>query len=261
MRTIVISNPNEVSAPVRDILIENYGFKETNSLNGLKAYKCKNNLMVLSDKSIVNIDNLDIDTELLIFASTHRSESKMPTLSAHAPGVFSDDISMGGQAHTLSFTNSFAIREALLKLKEYNPSNFDISLEVTHHGPYTSKPSLFVELGSSEEQWKIRKMQEVIARTCFELLSSPLKQRNSAIGFGGPHYAPKFTNALFEKEYAFGHICARYAIPFLDKNLVKQMIERTTPKPEYAVFDKKSIRRKSEIKEMLKEYDTSIVEI
>ena len=43
-----------------------------------------------------------------------------------------------------------------------------------------------------------------------------------AIGFGGGHYYPKFSNMA--QEYAFGHIAAKYTFPHLNEELIKQMI-------------------------------------
>ena len=42
-------------------------------------------------------------------------------------------------------------------------SEFDLSLEVTHHGPWINVPSIFVEVGSTAETWGHRGAAEVLA--------------------------------------------------------------------------------------------------
>ena len=46
-----------------------------------------------------------------------------------------------------------------------------------------------------------------------------------AIGFGGGHYTPVFSKR--EREFAFGHMCAKYALDDLGAGLVAQMAEKT----------------------------------
>ncbi|XP_048618224.1 D-aminoacyl-tRNA deacylase-like [Brassica napus] len=40
---------------------------------------------------------------------------------------------------------------------------FEITLEGTHHGPITSKPTMFLENGSTEEYWKRQDAAQVMA--------------------------------------------------------------------------------------------------
>jgi D-aminoacyl-tRNA deacylase len=38
-----------------------------------------------------------------------------------------------------------------------------ITLEATHHGPITNKPTMFLEIGSTEEYWKRQDAAQVMA--------------------------------------------------------------------------------------------------
>ncbi len=263
MRAIVISNPNPVSRAVKRILIKDYNFVETRDFNGKKVYSNGKNIMIESDEEIINISGLNFKCELLIFPSTHRSlTAGNKSLTVHCTGVFNEDESHGGRANTLSYANSCAVSFALRKLKELNPiEEFDVTLEATHHGPLTENPAIFVEVGPSEEEFRMKDMLRVVAETCFELLRADLNCKNSAIGFGGSHYASKHTNAVLNGKYAVGHICPKYRIPDLTANLISQMVEKTVPHPTVALFDKKSTKRKEWLRTELENYGVKIIQI
>ncbi|MFX1508402.1 MAG: D-aminoacyl-tRNA deacylase, partial [Promethearchaeota archaeon] len=83
----------------------------------------------------------------------------------------------------------------------------------------------------------------------------------SVIGFGGNHYATKFTRYTLESEYAFGHICAKYAIPHLTPDTTHQMISKTSPIPELILFDKKGMKQKQQIRSWLADFNIEIKQI
>ncbi|MCX6654733.1 MAG: hypothetical protein NTY03_06380, partial [Candidatus Bathyarchaeota archaeon] len=58
---------------------------------------------------------------------------------------------------------------------------------------------------------------------------------SAAIGFGGGHYCPKFS--VMEKEYAFGHIAAKYSLPELTEEIIQQMISKTSGGVEKAYIE------------------------
>ena len=91
----------------------------------------------------------------LIFASRHRSESKMPSILTHVTGNWTDDNSHGGFPNTIAIgsgiLNYFAIKNLFIQKQEKN-LEWPVDLEVNHHGPTNLKSCLiFMELGSSEE--------------------------------------------------------------------------------------------------------------
>jgi D-aminoacyl-tRNA deacylase len=250
MKAIVCSSKDVASRNIYDLLKREHGFvQSTDFFDDNYVYKKGKNHLVLSDKDPIFINPDSLDAELLIFASKHKSGSGYPTLTVHSTGIFSDDISHGGTPYQLSHINARANGFALRKLKELNNTDFAVSLEVTHHGPVTRHPMVFVEVGSSLKQWNMIGVCNIVAKTCVSLLDFNGKSSAvSAVGFGGSHYAPKFSDRVFGGEYDIGHICPKYSVKFLTFDLVKQMVERTAPLPKVGLIDRKSCARKTEIK-------------
>jgi D-aminoacyl-tRNA deacylase len=207
---------------------------------------------------------------MVIFLSRHSARSLRPSFTVHPIGNFGI-AEFGGRDRTLIECNSFLLKRLLLNIKELMSSEvfklnyeYEFSLEVTHHGPFSINPLVFIEVGSSEEQWKdleaCRLIAEAVNRVDFKNydLSS---EWISAIGFGGNHYANKFTKLMLKTKNAIGHICAKYALTSLNAELVGQMILKTTPTPRVAFFDKKSMKRKQEIRKMLSAFDIEVIQI
>ena len=81
---------------------------------------------------------------------------------------------------------------------------YDVTLEVTHHGPTElSVPSLYAEIGSTETQWKDPEAGEVVAKA---ILAVSLEKVPAGLGFGGGHYAMRQTGLLLKPEFLLGTI-------------------------------------------------------
>ncbi len=108
---------------------------------------------------------------------------------------------------------SVALR-ALYKAKKEAELKDRASYETTHHGPFLTSPSFFIEIGSYEARWVDRKLAEIIARS---LLSWDMASHEGGppvcIGFGGGHYAPRFTDMAIQGKSDFGHMVPDYAVP------------------------------------------------
>ncbi|MHA1977497.1 MAG: D-aminoacyl-tRNA deacylase [Candidatus Hodarchaeales archaeon] len=243
-------------------------------MNILKFIKSpyKENTIVIEGESIFADEELSSSIKStessLIFLSRHRAKSLRPSLTLHPIGNFSK-AEFGGKDSILIHCNSFIQKQLFLNINNLHTSGeydlmfeYEISVEVTHHGPYTPNSLTYIEVGSSEDQWKdleaCRLIADAVNLTDFNTLSDQ-KTWISSIGFGGNHYPQKFTKQMRESDYAIGHMCAKYAIPFLTKELLEQMIQKTFPKPEIALFDKKSMKRKQLIRSWLAESDLEII--
>ncbi|MBU0615902.1 MAG: hypothetical protein KJ601_07455, partial [Nanoarchaeota archaeon] len=56
-----------------------------------------------------------------------------------------------------------------------------------------------------------------------------------------------------------GHICPKYILPSLTKDMIEQAINKTLPKPSFAVLDWKGLGKdKSRLIEILKELNIEI---
>ena len=198
----------------------------------------------LDNFELIEEDIIYADTKsdnFVIFASRHKSESKKPTLTVHTTGNFKENL-YGGEENTLSFCNALIMSTALRKINELNNlPEFEVSFEATHHGPTTDFPSMFIEVGSSPKNWKNLSACKIIADTIKFIILKKEYKGESAIGFGGQHYPKLFSKMCIEEKYNFGHICPKYHINNLTKDLVKQMIEKTSPIPKIAFMDKKSL--------------------
>jgi D-aminoacyl-tRNA deacylase len=193
----------------------------------------------LTDTPLIQLDDLKlgetaINPDLLIFASRHRSETARPAFLAHTTGNWGDKAEFGGNPHEISKASALLLRiayKSLLSQKRIKEmEDFAVDIEVTHHGPTNlEKPLMFMELGSSEKEWKIEKagltVAHAIMNSCMEYAESLKKKLPIiGIGFGGTHYAPQYKKLLDMKFVATSFICPKYYIQDLTKEMVEKMI-------------------------------------
>jgi D-aminoacyl-tRNA deacylase len=100
---------------------------------------------------------------------------------------------------------------------------------------------MFVEVGSSPDQWRDERAAEAVAHAAMAAASKGSRYP-VALGIGGPHYNAKFTRIALTKEIAFGHMIPKYAVSEMDLEIVKQCVERTTEKVDTVILDWKGIR-------------------
>ena len=156
------------------------------------------------------------------------------TIRTHTTGNFGDAL-YGGYARTLSKAPALHMLKALKTLKEIRDEKnlpYDVTYEVTHHGPTLNTPVMFVESGSTEEEWTDEEALEAVAEAIVASLE-PEKTDKVAIGVGAGHYAPDFTRLALEENVAFGHMAPKYVAEFLDEAMLIQMVEKTVPEPSY----------------------------
>ena len=200
-----------------------------------------------------------LDYDEFIFASRHSSASKKPTHTVHACGNFGP-ADLGGEEGKLSNANALRMFSLYSELLNKEREGFEVSLEATHHGPLIEKPHAWIEIGSTEEQWKNKQAGETVAQAIINSLKKPLPQKESVIGIGGGHYPVKFSE--MEKEHAFGHILPKYAQKYFNKQILEQMINKTTPRPKAVVVEKKGVRNQSEVREKIRAWtDIDIITV
>lgn len=182
-----------------------------------------------------------VKPELIIVASSHKSSAGVNTLTVHSPGNWTSN-DLGGEKEKLSISPALYLREALLGLKkeqEKRQIKYEVSLEVTHHSPTVDFPVIFVEVGSSEKQWKDKEACEAVADTIAKLIKNEPENVLVYAGFGGNHYAPTFSRRILESRVALGHICPKYQLDKVSDRLVLKGVEMTSPKPVAAVIERK----------------------
>ncbi|MCP3684229.1 MAG: D-tyrosyl-tRNA(Tyr) deacylase [bacterium] len=233
---IIVSKKDEAGMNIRDSLLA-YDFKEENgfhSLGNIKLYTVEKESIYCED-----IDK-EIDADLFIFATKHESASKVNSLSVHSPGNWGE-AKYGGKEKQLCIAPEFHLKAALKKLEELNNLNYDVVQECTHHGPFLEKPCMFIEIGSSLEQWKDKKAADIIAKTIMETLTKEQEGCKVAIGIGGLHHTPNFKKIILDSDIAIGHICPKYLLEELSKELIEQAVEKSTKKAELAILDWKGL--------------------
>jgi len=200
------------------------------------------------------------EPSVCIVASRHKSESRMPSLTVHSPGNFGK-AKAGGSNRELSIAPALYLTDALEYLREnFSNLGYEISFEVTHHGPTAFDfPIMFIEVGSSGEQWKDIKACKAVAETIGKLTENKPDKLPVAIGFGGGHYCRKFSRV---KDYALGHICPKYNLPNFDEEMIQKMISRTFPRPEFALVEKKGLgKEKRRILNLLSKTELELIYI
>ncbi|MEM3725407.1 MAG: D-aminoacyl-tRNA deacylase [Candidatus Bathyarchaeia archaeon] len=253
MIVIAASNKDIASLNISKQILNNYHFEDaTKNFQGNKVYEAKLfgkeiKLAILDEEPVnaQNITNLFQKIDLIIFVSRHSSLSGTPTLSVHTPGNLGE-AELGGLPKNVSISPATAMKEclkAMARLKNEMHLDYEVSYECTHHGPSLDVPTMFAELGSSPKQWSDQKAAEAVAHATMEAVSNFGKiEARAALGIGGPHYNMKFTKMALESDVAFGHIIPKYAVPYIDEEIVRQCVKKTLEKVEFAILDWKGIK-------------------
>jgi len=258
---IVVSEKDIAGMNIKEQLIKNYPFKITNlKYDGFPVYeyhfenKIKSRLYT-TKKEAVYCEGIDkeIDAELFIFATKHRSESRIPSLSVHSPGNWGK-AELGGKDRMLCVCPANYLKEAMSKLNQLNVIKFDVVQECTHHGPYLEKPVMFIEIGSSENEWRNKEAAEIIAKVIFYLVTTEIPIYETAVGIGGLHTTPNFKKIILNTNIAIGHVCPKYNLQYLDEEMLLQAIEKSISKASIIILDWKGLgTEKARIKKMLED--------
>ncbi len=221
--TIVSSSKDPASLNIQNKLMESARWKPVE-----KGYKYKNFRLIETDESHLYQDGIDkkmeldgINSDLLIFISRHEGKDERPILTVHFTGNVSE-ARFGGRPRELAVAAPHAARALLLSLKS---SGYEIMMEATHHGPsFLHTPSLYVEIGSTKNQWCLENPAMIIANA---ILALKVMSGRVAIGLGGSHYARRMTKLIFNSDIAFGHIFSNHALDHVDEFMLKQAFEKS----------------------------------
>jgi len=255
MILIVASKKDPASLNIKKQILKQYSFKRTsktfqkNSIYNANLNGREITLVTLNQESVYaqNLPKYFPNSEIIIFVSRHSSASGKPTLSVHTPGNF-DDAGLGGLPKNVSVSPAKAMSnalKALLHFKEKLRLDYDVSYEVTHHGPSLDVPTMFVELGSSDKQWKDSKAAVAVAQSAMYAavnFSKPANYCSSVVGIGGTHYNQKFTCMALVGEAIFGHMIPKHGVSKIDAAMLFQCREKTFERVSLAILDWKGIK-------------------
>jgi D-aminoacyl-tRNA deacylase len=264
--------------------------------------------LVQTDKRLIFLDTqLELiakekifSGDFIIFASRHQSKSELPSILTHSTGNWTDDNSHGGKPKSISFTSALMLRYAynnLLNQKIAQKLNWPVDLEVDHHGPTEiESPAIFMELGSSETDWKnnigaravgnaiihtihdylvflfhniqldkyLKRKENLSKKFLYEYIRSNTRLTNLifGIGFGGPHYARSFSKIYTsnDKSVFLSHIMPKYNAINSNKEQIRKMIEKTLEYVNTAIIDWKGLNsgEKKHIIDLIEDLDISI---
>jgi len=246
---IITTEHNICGRNIRQSLLDNWDFQETEEkFDKTAIFEFKNIRLVQSAKDVIFSDHCDsLDADLLLFGSRHKSQANKPSLLTHATGNLSEDNSHGGKPLELSYASAQAIREAYLGLKEqrdfFSLTDFDVTVEATHHGPTSMKtPLLYIEVGSTEIEYRNEKAVLAVANTIMNICTqNKTKKITPSICFGGGHYATRFNELMELTPVAVSHILPKYHREHLTSNIVEQMIDKTIENIQWAIIDRSSL--------------------
>ncbi len=253
MILLVSSKKDPASQNIKEQILKNYVFTETSTFEGAPLYTAdvngKNVTLITLNRESVTAQDLPEkfpEAKLITFISRHSSQSGKPTLTVHTPGNFAA-AELGGESRSVSVAPAVAMQTALRALAYYKEQldifHYEISYECTHHGPSLKVPTMFVELGSSEEQWADAKAAEAVANSAMTAVATFSEHSSSAVlGIGGTHYNQRFTTMALIGAATFGHMIPKYAVAAVDANVIKQCVERTLEHVPLALLDWKGIR-------------------
>lgn len=205
----------------------------------------RNEFLFRNDLDAEIREALGIEFDVMIFASRHRSESALKSLTVHPLGNY-HKAEFGGHPRKLVPTSPDIMTLALRLLKNKSAGlDFPVSFEVTHHGPYVSTPAFNIEIGSEDKAWVEKAPAEAIASV---IMSVEEQELPVVIGIGGGHYAPRITDVALEKNISFGHMVPTYALDCLDNDMLRQVIQ-LTPNARYVYFHRKAMS-KTKVREL-----------
>ncbi len=253
MILLVASRKDSASLNIAKHILNNYPFSATGetfqenptfsaNINGKKV------TLIILNEEVINAQHLPqsfTHLNLVVFISRHSSTSGTPTLSVHTPGNFAA-AELGGLPKQVSVSPATAMRNALKSLmlfKEGMKLDYEVSYESTHHGPSLDVPAMFVELGSSPKQWCDSKAAEAVAHAAISAIGKfGVSETTAVLGIGGTHYNQRFTRLALESEAVFGHIIPKYAVTWVDAEMLRQCVEKTVEKVDCALLDWKGIK-------------------
>jgi D-aminoacyl-tRNA deacylase len=199
----------------------------------LESFRSQSSDAWLHEVSTSTIEGSLLDCEpapgydLIIFLSRHSAQSGLNAMCVHAIGNFGE-ASLGGREGMLVPTHPGVLTALYRSLSAQNPKtalgSYTVSLEAVHHGPYTTTPSIFYELGSSPVQWDDREAAQIMALVLSQTLSTELSTRESFFGFGSNHYCAGLSDLT--ETYDFAGSCPRYALGSVTDDQLRWIADR-----------------------------------
>ena len=195
------------------------------------AYRLGELLLLPVEENPLNLTSLPLPASEVLVLSRHASTSGLPTLSVHVPGKPEEGRLALAKPETVG-----TLLRALQLAKEEGDLPHRVCLEATHHGPVDLPvPVTFVEIGSDEGEWSREEAGEAVAKAVL----SPMERGWRAVGVGGPHYAPRHTEAMLRTRCWVGHLLPKYVK--LTGELIEEAVRKTQGGAELILSDEEGL--------------------
>lgn len=184
-----------------------------------------------------------------IFISRHEMANPRPMFTVHTPGSWPD----------VSVANPPLATAIFRALCRHAEEPFKCAFEATHHPPNTSAASAtFVEVGSTEAEWRDRRAVGVLVQALEEVLGRELGAGATTMVVGDLHYSTVADSAL-NGEVELGHILPKYLETTL-QHVKTAFYKHTTPVRRVVVF-RKNVKNpaRAEVVEFLREREVEVV--
>ena len=254
MNLIIASEADTASINLRDRLLEMAEWEEDGEFDGEKIWHlskdygkfCLSGTRLITIKKLhIHAEGIDrkwveetgIDVKNIVFLSRHKAASGRPSLTVHPIGNWGK-ADYGGQEGRVSGASPKWMTGLLLSIYKNRLPEYDVCFETTHHGPLIDKPTMFLEIGSGEDQWKLREPAETLIRSLLELEPA---EGVTVVGIGGGHYTPRFTEAALSLMVCFGHMVANFGLSSLTPTLLDDAIKASDADGVY--FHKKGMKK------------------
>ncbi len=255
MRVLVCSRSDPASVNIRDRLLDTDDWQEAGTFRGHPLYQRAYDMLVQVDGPSVTDEHLTVDLEetgwpihAVWFLSKHRAQSGQPSLTVHPIGNHGAS-KFGGQDRTCTPAAPRDMSALLRRLRHHATDRdlpHEVTFEGTHHGPFMTQPSVFVEIGSDEDWYDARPSAEVLAAAITDVLDGEAPSDAPVLlGVGGGHYVPQATDRALAAEADFGHLVPGYALDPDDEEESMAVLDRAwagTPGADGLYMHKKGLK-------------------
>ena len=235
---IVVSRSDSVSVLIGKEILKIVGWVQKNDSNRTDAegggkYYCTDGFELREFEGLhIQLEEVELAfkaPECIIFVSRHVGETGA-LLTAHYTGNFGE-AKFGGMPRELSRACPNLHKAIIDALRKYAPPNYEVGIECTHHGPSdVNVPSMFVEIGSSEQEWGDVEAAKSVAKAVMSIKGKGPDCEKIIVGFGGGHYIPRFERIIRETDWAIGHVVADWCleeIERLDGEMIKNIFDKS----------------------------------
>lgn len=255
MPVLIFSSKVIASKNIAEQLIS-MGFEGGNDeweRKGVKLIDCKS-------ESILGIPT-DFDTDYILVLSSHKMKKPVPMLTVHMPGNW-DKADFGGETRTLNIAYASKIKQLLLEIEQANNIGWEVTMESDHHGPTCNVPLMYVEIGSSENEWKNKDAAKAMATGISKAIDRD-KRCPAFFGVGGGHYARSFWQIAKGSSYAAGHIIPKHYLASLKADTFEQAIKKNVDPVEKVLVLKEetSAKDRAKVKQLCNEFNVEYNEV